>query len=290
MDILIQKYKFAPANYIIMRKNLLIVFALFAVTLLSSCDYYRDNFQYSAIAKHYMNALMQQDYDKSISYMQASTEHLSKGQLDTMKAGMAIFRTSIIKQFGEDKLDYSFMQVVKGHNSVMQDIPNTTTILLQFSNDKDLGVLQVLFSTKTDKMLNIKSLNIKQPIPDMSSFWLFGVLALCIPLFNIYMIIRVKRSDMTKKWVKYIAIAFFNFPAVGYAQIVGLFFKTDMFRQVFFGISLRIMGYPGSAWIFGIPLGALYILWQLKSGNYKKAEKKAVSDPHQVKGKRFKGK
>jgi hypothetical protein len=269
-----------------MKKYLLIILTVLTAGLFSGCDYYRDNFQYSSIAKEYMDNAMHQRYDKCLALTESGSGHISKARLDTLKTGIDFFRNDIVKDFGEN-LDYSFLQVVKGRTSTMADIPNTTTVMLQFSNDKSLGVVQVLFSTKTDKILNIRSLGVNQPIPDMSTFWLFGVVAICIPIFNIYMLVRVKRSNMTKKWIKYLAIIFLNFPAIGYAQIAGFFIKFDTLRQAVLGFGFIKMGYPGSLFLLGIPLGALYIFWQLKTGKYEKAAK-PVAPANQIKGKRFK--
>lgn len=97
----------------------------------------------------------------------------------------------------------------------------------------------------------------------MTYFWLFGLIAICIPIFNIYVIRQIKRSDLNNKWLKYIAVIFLNVPAITYAAVNGLSFKLLNF-QILFGISFGYMGFLNSFWSFGIPLGGLYWFWKLK--------------------------
>jgi hypothetical protein len=176
------------------------------------------------------------------------------------------------------------MRAKKSSSFTLQEIPNRTTIQLQISNDKELGVVEAMFDDKTGKLMTINPLGLHEsiPIPDMSSFWFFGLIAICIPIFNIYMLRRVYHSDMVNKWQKYLAILFINIPAIGYAPVQGIFFRLFA-NQFFLGFYFVKMGYPGSTWVFGIPLGALYILWKLKKGNYTKDPAKAKK---KVQGKR----
>jgi predicted membrane protein len=106
-------------------------------------------------------------------------------------------------------------------------------------------------------------LEIKTPIPTMTYFLLFGLFALCIPLFNIYVIIQIKRSHFKRKWLKYIAVVLLNVPTISYAAINGLSFKLLHF-QFLLGVGFHYMGYLNSVWAFGIPFGGLYWFWKLK--------------------------
>jgi hypothetical protein len=149
--------------------------------------------------------------------------------------------------------------------------PNTTRVLMQFSNNKEFGVFQVLFDDKSKKILNIEMLEIKAAIPNTTTFWLFGLLAICVPIFNVYMIVKVKRSRYKKKWIKYLAIIVLNVPAITYKAIGGLSFGLLSF-QILFGTSFEYMGYLNAAWTFGLPLGGLYFFWQLRNGKDKPFE------------------
>ncbi len=193
--------------------------------------------------------------------------------IDTMKMGLANFRQPIVNNWGTE-LEYSFMKSEKKFSTVEADNtpPNTTLVLVEFNNQKEFGVLQVLFDDNSGKILNIKTLDVKAPIPSMTLFWLFGLLAICIPVFNIYVIRQIKRSNLKKKWLKYIAVIFLNTPAITYAAVNGLSFKLINF-QILLGVSFGYMGYLNSYWTFGIPLGGLYWFWKLRQ------QKNEVTEP-----------
>ena len=53
-----------------------------------------------------------------------------------------------------------------------------------------------------------------------------------------------------------------NVPAISYAAVDGLSYKLLNF-QILFGVGFSLMGYLGSVWTFGIPLGGIYWLWKL---------------------------
>jgi hypothetical protein len=111
--------------------------------------------------------------------------------------------------------------------------------------------------------LNINKLDVKQPIPSMTIFWLFGLLTICIPIFNVYVIRQIKKSDLRRKWLKYIAVIVLNVPAITYAAVNGLSFKLLNF-QILLGLSFSYMGFFNSFWTFGIPFGGLYWIWRLR--------------------------
>jgi hypothetical protein len=215
-----------------------------------------------------METLLKKDYNKCVRLMAMDHELAKNTNIDTMKLGFANLRQIIIKNWGE-KLKYSLMQSEKRYSSVEAENtpPNTTLVLVEFSNEKDFGVIQALFDDKSQKILNIKTLDVKEPIPTMTLFWLFGLLAICVPIFNIYVIRQIKRSDLKRKWLKYIAVVFLNVPAITYAAVSGLSFKLLNF-QILLGISFSYMGYLNSYWAFGIPLGGLYWLWKVRQANH----------------------
>ena len=128
-------------------------------------------------------------------------------------------------------------------------------------------MLKLLVDDKSNKLLNINVMDIKEAIPSMIKFWLFGLLAICVPLFNIYVIRQIKLSNLTKKWRKYIAVIVLNAPTIIYSAVHGLSFKLINF-QLLFGISFATSSYLQTQWAFGIPLAGIYWLFKLKK--YKK--------------------
>lgn len=247
-----------------MNRTKKIVLTILTVSLLTGCDFVKNTFTYKDKTSEFVETLLKEDYNKCVDLMAMEHEMAKNTNIDTMKMGLANFRQLIVNNWGTE-LEYSFMKSEKKFSTVEADNtpPNTTLVLVEFNNQKDFGVLQVLFDDTSKKILNIKTLDVKAPIPTMTYFWLFGLLAICIPIFNIYVIRQIKRSDLKKKWLKYIAVIFLNTPAITYAAVNGLSFKL-INLQILFGVSFGYMGYLNSYWTFGIPLGGLYWFWKLR--------------------------
>ncbi|MFA6201439.1 MAG: hypothetical protein WC679_13640 [Bacteroidales bacterium] len=241
-----------------------IAFSILTVFMLTSCEFISNSFTYNDKTKEFVDNLLKENYDKCIDLLALDHEMANNTNIDTIKMGLANFRQVIIKNWGTD-LNYTFVNAEKtlSTNTEENAPPNTTQVQVQFSNKKNFGVFKVLFDDKSKKILNINTLDIDEPIPSMTLYWLFGIIAICIPIFNIYVIIQIKRSDLKKKWLKYIAVIFLNVPALTYAAVNGFSFDILNF-QFLIGISFSYMGYLNSAWTFGFPLGGLYWFWKLR--------------------------
>jgi hypothetical protein len=232
--------------------------------LLTGCNLLNNSVSYKNTTKEFVEALLKEDYSKCTELMATEHETAKNVNLDTLKMGLANFRKIIIDNWGT-KLEYTFAKSEKkfSTNKAKSTPPNTTQVLVEFTNDTDFGVLQVLFDDNSKKILNIKTLDIKAPIPSMIFFWLFGLFALCVPIFNIYIIREIKRSHLDNKWRKYLGVFLLNVPSIHYAAVSGLSFNLLNF-QFLLGISFGYMGFLNSHWTVGIPLGGLYWLWKLK--------------------------
>jgi hypothetical protein len=244
--------------------NIRISILLLIFSLIVSCDFVRDSFTFKDKTKEFVETLMKKDYDKCVSQMALESEMAKNTNIDTLKLGLEQFRSIIEQNFGE-KFEYSLMKSEKKRSSVVSEKspPNTTLAFIEFSNGKEFGVFQVLFDDKSKKIINIKTLEVKAALPNMIIFWLFGIFPLAVLLFNIYVIREIKKSNLSKKWLKYLAVLFFNVPTVTYSAVEGLSYIIFNF-QFFFGVSFSFMGFLGSVWTFGIPLGGIYWLWKLK--------------------------
>ncbi|HEU4791653.1 MAG TPA: hypothetical protein VFS71_18340 [Flavobacterium sp.] len=236
---------------------------LLTISLFASCNFIKDSFTFKDKTKEFVETLMKKDYDKCVSQMALESEMGKNTNLDTLKLGLEQFRNIVEHNFGHN-FEYSLMKSEKKRSTIESENtpPNTTLAFIEFSNEKEFGVFQVLFDDNSKKIININTLNVKAPIPNMLIFWLFGILPLAVLLFNIYAIREIKKSTLSKKWLKYIAIIFFNVPAITYSAVEGVSFKILSFK--FFGISFGFMGFLGSVWTFGIPIGGIYWLWKLK--------------------------
>jgi hypothetical protein len=237
------------------------------VSFLSSCNFISNTLKYKDTSKEFIETLINQDYDKSLDYMAMEHETAKNINIDTMKLVLSDFRTLVVNNFGTE-LEYSFMKSEKTFSTIEGEStsPNTTEVLIELSNNVELGAFNLLFDDHSQKILSINLLDVKQPKPKMMIFWLFGLLALCVPILNIYVIRKIKKSDLKKKWLKYIAVIFLNVPAFTYAAVNGFSFSLLSF-QILLGVSFSYMGYLGSVWTFGLPLGGIYWLIKLNKIN-----------------------
>lgn len=236
---------------------------LLIVFFFSSCNLINNALNYKDTTKEFVNALINENYDQSLNFMATENEAFKNTNMDTLKLDLVNFRNLIVDNFGE-QLNYKLMFAKKTLSTIEGEstAPNTTKAQIEFSNDKEFGVFEIIFDDHSNKIIHIRTLGVKEKIPSMTLFWLFGILAVCVPIFNIWIIRKIKKSDLRKKWLKYIAVIFLNVPAITYTPVYGLSFKLLSF-QFLFGISFSYMGYLGSVWAFGIPLGGLFWLWKL---------------------------
>lgn len=248
-------------------KRLLPVLLVLLMTT-SGCEFLGNAFKYKDKTEAFVNALIKDDYNKAFTYMALDHESAKDTHPDSLEKGLTVFKTFLTQKFGT-QLEYSLSSASK--NFSRASTPNTTNVLIQLANKQAFGVLEVIFDDRSNKILHINLMDLNQPIPSMTYFWLFGLLALCVPAFNIYVIYLIKKSDLKKKWVKYLAVIFLNAPSITYSAVNGLFFKLIHF-QFMLGIGFGYMGYLNSFWVFGIPLGGLYWFWKLKKEREQKDE------------------
>jgi len=255
-----------------LKQTLLLILTL---SFFSSCDFINNTLTYKDTTEGFVEALIKGDYEKSLTFMAIESEAFKNTNIDTLKLRLGDFQNIIITNFGKE-LNYKFMTAEKTFSTVENEstAPNTTKAQIEFSNDKEFGVFEITFDDTSNKILYIQTLDIKEKIPSMTMFWLFGILAICVPIFNIWVIIKIKKSDLKKKWLKYIGVIFLNVPAITYSAVYGFSLNLLSF-QILFGISFSYMGYIGSAWTFGVPLGGIYWLWKL---NKNKDDKTLIKD------------
>jgi hypothetical protein len=250
------------------KKTLLLILS---VSLLTSCNFIKNAFTYKDTTEEFVDALIAEDYDKGLSYL--ATEHVAyqDANRDSLKIGLRNFGQLIVDNFGKE-LDYKFMTAHKTFSTIegQSTAPNTTLARIEFANETEFGVFEIIFDDSTNKILRIDTLDVKEPIPDMTFFWLVGLLAICVPIFNIWVIRKIKKSKVKRKWLKYLGVLIFNVPSFTYNAVHGLSFSLLSF-QVLFGIGFYYMGYLGSLWTVGVPLGGVYWLWRLKVRSKKEA-------------------
>ncbi len=238
---------------------------LIIISLIASCQFLNNTKEFKKTTEEFAEALISEDYDKCIDLFALEHELAQSFNEDTLRNGLPDFRKLIVDNFGSD-LEYSLMSAAKTYSTVEGNAtpPNTTNVQVQFSNQKEFGVLKVLFDDTSKKILNLNAENKLYEIPNMIYFWLFGLITIWIPIFNIYVINQIRKSNLKRKWLKYIGVLFFNLPTISYSAMSGLSFKLLNF-QFMLGFSFGYMGYLSAIWAFGIPLGGMYWLWKIKT-------------------------
>lgn len=218
-------------NKIFNMKKILLLFL--TLTILSGCEFISNTFEYKDKTEEFVEALLQENYDRCVELFAMEHEMARNTNPDSLKAGLGNFRNLVVDNFGSE-LDYSLMKSEKSWSTVEENNtpPNTTVVLVQFSNETNFGVFKVLFDDQTKKILNINTLDVNEPIPNMTLFWLFGLIVICVPIFNIYVIRLIKKSTLKKKWLKYIAVVVFNVPAITYSAVGGFSFSLLSFNSL----------------------------------------------------------
>ena len=209
-----------------------------------------------------MESILKEEYDKSFEYFAVENYYNNNISTDSVKCILSSFRQHIVNNLGTE-LDYLLLKSEKRKSTVVSENtpPGTTEVSVQISNNEYFGMFRVLFDDNTNKIIKIDLLNIKEPIPSMTFYWLLGLIAICILLFNIYAIFKINRSSLKYKWIKYIAVFLLNIPSITYSVVDGFSFKLLNFQL--FGVGFSSLGYMGSYWIFGIPLGGIFWIWRL---------------------------
>ena len=239
------------------------IILLLSITIFTSCNFINNTIEYNDSSKEFMNTILKQNVDKSLPYFALESEAAKNVDINQMKNGLEEFRTKILDNFGSE-LNYEFISANKHYSSVAENNTpkNTTVVNLQFENETNFGVVEMLYDDNSKKLLNINILDVKQPIPNTSLLYVIGLISLIIPIFNIYVINKIRKSNLSKKWLKYIAVVIFNFPTFIYNVVTGLGFK--IFQFTFLGLGFQATGYLNSVVTIGIPIAGIYWFWKLK--------------------------
>jgi len=228
----------------------------------TGCDFIKNTFTYTDKTKALVDLILEDKYDSAIQHFALEHEMARDMNVADLKENFALFKDRLIVNYGK-RLEYRLMKSEKRWSTDKDDNmpPNSTLALIEFRNNREYGVLKVLFDDTSGKILNINITDIKQPIPNMMNFWLLGLFAISVPAFNGYVIYRIKKSELKRKWLKYLAVIALNAPTLIYTAIGG--FSVKYFNlQLLLGFSFSYMGYMNTSWAIGVPLGGLY--WFIK--------------------------
>jgi hypothetical protein len=190
----------APAN----KTKFIAVSVILASVLLGSCDFIKNAFTYKDKTKALVEVVLKEEYDQIFDHLAMDHEMAKNADREVLKEGFINFRETLIDNFGKD-LDYRYVKSEKvwSSDSTKSTAPHTTVALIEFGNQTEFGVFKVKFDDISGKILSINILNTREAIPAMTTFWLFGMLALGVLVLNILAIRSVKRSNLKRKWLKY---------------------------------------------------------------------------------------
>jgi len=246
-------------------KYIKLSFIFFVLSFFTSCNLLVNSSNYETTTSAFVEALKQDDFDTCLSLMQLENAEGQRLNVDTLRVEFDHFKKLLHHSFGEKPYEYNFVkwQKTKSTNASENTPSNTTRAFIEFNNGNELGVLQLLFDDETNKILDIRALDIKVEKPNIFLFWLSAIIPIMVLLFNLYVIREIKRSKLEKKWIKYLAVILLNVPSFTYAAIGGLTVNFLSF-QFLLGVGFSGNGIIESVWTVGIPLGGLYWIWQLK--------------------------
>ncbi|MBB1151378.1 hypothetical protein H4K35_14925 [Myroides sp. NP-2] len=246
-------------------KYLNIGIVLLAISIITSCSFTKNAKTYESTTESFIEALKQEDFDTCLSLMQMENGKGQRLNPDTLRVEFTQFKRMLNAHFGEKPYEYEVVKWEKtlSTNPEESTPTNATRAFVEFNNGDELGVFQLLFDDTTNKVLDIRALDIKVNKPDLLLFWLLGLIPLAVVLFNIYIIREIKRSNLQKKWLKYLAVILLNVPTFTYTAAGNATFHLLSF-QFLFGAGFSGQGIIESAWSVGLPLGGLYWLWMLK--------------------------
>jgi len=246
-------------------KILTIIF--FAGTFFGSCQFVGKVSKYRSQSIQFMENLMAKQYDKCVAQMVLEQDGNIVLDKDTAMLQLDNLQTILVNSFTR-QVAYTFIRAESpvAYTTSGKKGGDKTYVYIQMDNKRQFGVLQFVFEDSSGKLLSIKPIGRIYAIPDLSNFWLLGLIPLLVLLFNIYVIVLIKRSSVIKKWQKYLLVVLGNFPVFSYSVMAGIGFK--LFALLFLGVAVSTMGYMDYTWQIGLPIGAGYVWWKLHNGLY----------------------
>jgi len=212
------------------------------------------------------------EYEKPLSKINWDQEHLVK---DSVINYFEILRYRVQSEFGKEVTYKSLgcqqnILLSKTNNEKTEMLtgePGVKYCLVQISDKYHFSIFRLSLG-KDNKILSIDMSNDIFPIPHPALFWVIGVVVmLCIFAFNVFVLIRIYKSDVTRKWLKCLMVVFLNFPVIGFKLMHGFYFT--LFSLPIMGVGFSINNYLDSHWSFGLPLGAIVVFWRIKNNLYR---------------------
>lgn len=207
-----------------------------------------------------MENIMEGKINQNVNLFALEHEGMKNMDKNVLNDGLYQFRTDMISMYGKD-IKFTFLGANKYYSSNNNTIPNATNVNLLFQNDKNYGIIKFIYDDNSKKVLNVNPEFSNQPLPSMLLFYGVAIVGLLIPIFNIYVLNMIRKSQLKFKWLKYIALILLNFPTIKYSALEG--FNFQFFNFQFLGYGFNFMSIFSSVAI-ALPIGAIYWFWKLK--------------------------
>lgn len=243
--------------------------------ILSGCGMKQSLGEVQNTSVAFVEHMVKGDYEQLFTQINWDQEGLVK---DSVIDYFDVLRYRVQSDFGRDlqykALGYKQNQLIWTSNpDARQEFggkPGVKYSYVQISDPFRFSVFQLGLDAN-NKVLSINMANDIYPIPDSTRFWSIGILLLVIVLaFNIFVLVRVYKSDVTRKWLKYLIVVLVNIPAIGSKLMGGWFFKMFSFQLM--GIGFAAHSYLDAYWVIGLPLGAIIVFWKLRNNLYRTQE------------------
>ena len=124
-----------------LKQTLLLILIIATFT---SCDFINNVSTYKDTTQGFVESVLEEDYEKSLTFMALDHQGFKNTNLDTLKSGLVNFQKLIVNNFGNE-LDYKFMTAHKTFSTREGEstAPNTTKAQVQFSNKQEFGVFEI---------------------------------------------------------------------------------------------------------------------------------------------------
>ena len=233
-----------------------IIFLFFSVLCLCSCN----SFNKEKSIEITQN-VAEGNYDAVLNELDESVfQAIGKDSLKTILTKMA----QQIKLNVGDDLDYTFL---KGEKRVVLSSDQTNNYSyteIMISGDEKCCTARIHYNPTTNKVtaFNLSDL---YNTPYSASFWIALILGLGVVAFNIFTIVKVKKSKLDRKWLMYLLIILLNNPYI-YTSPERISTGLNIIHILGFGYAFAG---PYSFVKIGIPIGAFIAWYKMKKQKQK---------------------
>lgn len=231
------------------------------LALLSGCSVLMRFAEYGGQSKQFVEALVKADYTECLKRIDLDAINKSGVPTDSLSRVLQQINEGIKRNFGNE-IDVSIAKLNKTLSS--NSVKNVTEVVVQLANGKEFTYAEFKFNDENEKIISFSISNQKYPVPSHAQFWLVGILAVAVAAFNVLTIAKIVKANVNRKAIKVLIVLVFNVPTFMYSLINGFSFELLSF-QLLLGVGVGFMGYAGTAWSIGVPLGSFYVWWKMKN-------------------------